>query len=102
MPEWTEEQKRADDLKYISENILFLRDLVHRFDVGMGPIIFNTNGRRRKLILNDLPSEEHAELWIDAARMVNKIFEDDSEWLKKMCEEELKQREINADQNTHI
>ena len=36
--------------------------------------------------------KEH-ELCIDATRMVNKIFEADSDWLKRMCEEEIKQRE---------
>jgi len=65
MPEWTEEQKRTSDLKWLSENILFLRDLVHRFDVGMKPIIFNTNGHRRELALIELPSnpEETARLF---------------------------------------
>jgi hypothetical protein len=35
------------------------------------------------------------DLCLDASNMVNKIFEADSEWLKRMCEEEVKQREAN-------
>lgn len=34
------------------------------------------------------------ELCIDATRMVNRIFQADSEWLKRMCEEEIRQRDI--------
>jgi len=42
------------------------------------------------------------ELCLDAARMVNNIFEADSRWLTKMCEEELRQRETIECQNTRI
>jgi hypothetical protein len=36
---------------------------------------------------------EERELCLDAVMMVNRIFEADSRWLTRMCEEELRQRE---------
>jgi hypothetical protein len=40
-------------------------------------------------------SNTEPDLCLDATHMVNKIFQADSDWLKRMCEEEVKQREIN-------
>lgn len=40
-------------------------------------------------------STTERDLCLDATNMVNKIFQADSDWLKRMCEQEVKQREIN-------
>lgn len=40
-------------------------------------------------------AKEQEELCRDATRMLNRMFEGDSEWLKQMCEAEIKEREIN-------
>jgi hypothetical protein len=37
---------------------------------------------------------------IDVSKMVNDIFKADSEWLKRMCVEEVAQREANEARST--
>jgi hypothetical protein len=54
---------------------------------------------RELLITALLDAANERDLCIDATKMVNDMFRADSEWLKRMCEEEIKCREVNEVQN---